>query len=171
MNEKQLHEIDVRAEAATPMEIPVWNWEVVGVDYCAHVESPCKTAGTLQEARELIEADIKFLATARSDILALTNEIRRLRAVLAEYADRMHWGFGTPGHRDLWIPTFNGYTRAEEALKDGGNSQVTIMKMPGLNHMLQVCRTGTMSEYATIEETIAPVVLETIHQWIVDHLQ
>lgn len=75
------------------------------------------------------------------------------------------------GEKDLQAPPDPNLRALEEALKDGGNSQVTIMKMPGLNHMLQVCRTGTMSEYATIEETIAPVVLETIHQWIVDHLQ
>jgi pimeloyl-ACP methyl ester carboxylesterase len=75
------------------------------------------------------------------------------------------------GEKDLQAPPDPNLRALEEALKDGGNTQVTIMKMPGLNHMLQVCRTGSMAEYSTIEETIAPAVLEAIHQWIVDHLQ
>lgn len=75
------------------------------------------------------------------------------------------------GEKDLQAPPDPNLRALEQALKEGGNTHVTILKIPGLNHMLQDCRTGAMAEYSTIEETLAPVVLETIHRWIVDHLQ
>lgn len=55
-----------------------------------------------------------------------------------------------------------------EALKKGlpSNKQNKIMAMEGLNHLFQHCKTGSTNEYATIEETISPEVLEIIHQWI-----
>lgn len=37
---------------------------------------------------------------------------------------------------------------------------------PGLNHLFQHCKTGLSYEYASIEETIAPEVLEDIVDWI-----
>lgn len=45
-----------------------------------------------------------------------------------------------------------------------------IVAIDGLNHMFQHCKTGSVNEYATIEETISPEVLEIITQWI-NHLQ
>ena len=52
------------------------------------------------------------------------------------------------------------------ALKEGGNRDVTIKEFPGLNHLFQTCKTGAVSEYGAIEETLAPAVLETIGNWI-----
>lgn len=55
-----------------------------------------------------------------------------------------------------------------EALIKGlpSNGYNKIMAMEGLNHMFQHCQTGSVTEYATIEETVSPEVLETITQWI-----
>lgn len=41
-----------------------------------------------------------------------------------------------------------------------------IVAIDGLNHLFQHCKTGSVNEYATIEETISPEVLELIPQWI-----
>ena len=38
--------------------------------------------------------------------------------------------------------------------------------MPGLNHLFQHARTGAVSEYGEIEETMAPEVLDKIATWI-----
>ncbi|MBN1362351.1 MAG: alpha/beta fold hydrolase [Sedimentisphaerales bacterium] len=54
----------------------------------------------------------------------------------------------------------------EDALKAGGNTDVTIRKLPGLNHLFQTASTGDIREYARIEETFAPTALETIAAWI-----
>jgi len=37
-----------------------------------------------------------------------------------------------------------------------------------LNHLFQHCQTGSPAEYARIEETISPDVLETIGSWIAE---
>jgi pimeloyl-ACP methyl ester carboxylesterase len=50
-----------------------------------------------------------------------------------------------------------------------GNPDVTIVALPGLNHMFQTAKTGAVGEYADIEETIAPVALKTIGDWVVAH--
>jgi len=50
-----------------------------------------------------------------------------------------------------------------------GNPDVTITPLPGLNHMFQTARTGAIGEYADIEETIAPIALRTIGEWVVAH--
>jgi hypothetical protein len=38
-----------------------------------------------------------------------------------------------------------------------------------LNHLFQTADTGAMSEYAEIEETMSPIVLETIANWVLTH--
>lgn len=38
--------------------------------------------------------------------------------------------------------------------------------LPDLNHVMQTARTGAFSEFGTIEETLAPVVLQTMTDWI-----
>jgi len=35
-------------------------------------------------------------------------------------------------------------------------------QLPMLNHLFQTCQTGAVTEYGQIEETIAPVALETM---------
>lgn len=46
------------------------------------------------------------------------------------------------------------------------NDNVDIVTFEGLNHLFQECKVGTVEEYATIEQTIAPQVLETILNWL-----
>lgn len=47
-----------------------------------------------------------------------------------------------------------------------GHRDVTATELPGLNHLFQTARTGAVGEYATIEETVAPVALQTMADWI-----
>jgi pimeloyl-ACP methyl ester carboxylesterase len=56
----------------------------------------------------------------------------------------------------------------EAALAEAGNTDVTTRSMPGLNHMFQHATTGGVSEYAEIDETISPEVLEIIYGWIAE---
>lgn len=46
------------------------------------------------------------------------------------------------------------------------NKQNFLKEYPGLNHLFQHCKTGSVAEYATIEETISPEVLQDITTWI-----
>jgi pimeloyl-ACP methyl ester carboxylesterase len=56
----------------------------------------------------------------------------------------------------------------EAALAEAGNTDVTTRSMPGLNHMFQHATTGGIGEYAEIDETISPEVLEIIYEWIAE---
>jgi hypothetical protein len=38
--------------------------------------------------------------------------------------------------------------------------------LPGLNHLFQTSKTGAISEYSRIEETISPLALETMLNWL-----
>jgi hypothetical protein len=54
------------------------------------------------------------------------------------------------------------------ALRSGlpSNSKTRIESVEGVNHLFQHCKTGAVTEYREIEETLSPTVLETIIQWI-----
>jgi len=70
------------------------------------------------------------------------------------------------GEKDLQVPPKENLPEIEKALKEGGNKDVTIVELPGLNHLFQKCTTGAPSEYAAIEETFSPVALEAMTSWI-----
>lgn len=73
------------------------------------------------------------------------------------------------GSKDLQVPPKQNLPAIVSALTAGGNSDVTIRLLPGLNHLFQTCKTGSPAEYAQIEETIAPVALQTMGDWILAH--
>ncbi|MBL8892695.1 MAG: alpha/beta fold hydrolase [Planctomycetaceae bacterium] len=73
------------------------------------------------------------------------------------------------GGHDLQVDPKLNLPKIETALKEGGNHQVTIRELPALNHLFQTCDNGAISKYATIEETLAPLLLETIDHWLQQH--
>lgn len=56
----------------------------------------------------------------------------------------------------------------EKALREGGNSNITIKEYEGMNHLFQKCETGAMDEYPTIDITIDPSVLNDVSNWILN---
>lgn len=48
------------------------------------------------------------------------------------------------------------------------NVKMQIQKVEGVNHLFQHCKSGTVAEYRTIEETISPEVLDIMIKWISD---
>jgi pimeloyl-ACP methyl ester carboxylesterase len=73
------------------------------------------------------------------------------------------------GEKDTQVPAHEDLEGIEQALKDGGNRDYKIVLLPQLNHLFQTSKTGSPSEYAEIEETVAPVALATMGDWIVAH--
>lgn len=53
-----------------------------------------------------------------------------------------------------------------KAPEAAGNKNFEIDELPTLNHLFQIAKTGALSEYAEIEKTMSPVVLEKIASWI-----
>ena len=72
------------------------------------------------------------------------------------------------GSKDLQVPPKENLSAIKNALSEGGNNRVTIIEFPGLNHLFQESDTGSPMEYARIEQTMAPIVLEEITNWILD---
>jgi fermentation-respiration switch protein FrsA (DUF1100 family) len=68
------------------------------------------------------------------------------------------------GGRDVQVPA----TPNEPALRVAlaGNARSEIAFFPELNHLMQTARTGHVDEYGAIEETMAPVALQKIGEWI-----
>lgn len=70
------------------------------------------------------------------------------------------------GEKDTQVDPKLNLPKIEESLKRGGNQEITLLELPGLNHLFQTCERGALSEYEIIEETIAPLALKTIGDWI-----
>jgi uncharacterized protein len=70
------------------------------------------------------------------------------------------------GEKDLQVPPKENLSAIENALKRGGNKNYETQMLPGLNHLFQTSKTGAVSEYSQIEETISLVALETMLNWL-----
>ncbi|MFM2293101.1 MAG: hypothetical protein RIS29_2914 [Bacteroidota bacterium] len=72
------------------------------------------------------------------------------------------------GSKDLQVPPDINIPAINNALEKGRNKKYTVKELPGLNHLLQECTTGSPNEYAGIEQTISPTALTTVFDWIND---
>jgi len=70
------------------------------------------------------------------------------------------------GEKDLQVPPQENLSAIKSAIVKGGNTNVTTREYKTLNHLFQEAETGSPMEYSTIEQTIAPIVLEDITAWI-----
>ena len=70
------------------------------------------------------------------------------------------------GEKDLQVAADENLRDIEKVLRSSGNSSIKIVKLPGLNHLFQHCKTGLPAEYNTIEETFSPEALKIIADWI-----
>ena len=71
------------------------------------------------------------------------------------------------GSKDLQVPPKENLAGIKAALH--ADPDATVIELPGLNHLLQTADTGQVSEYGKIEETISPLALRTVSDWIVAH--
>src|SRR5688572_28548162 len=72
------------------------------------------------------------------------------------------------GELDLQVAAKENLDLIAAALKAGGNKDYTIKAFPKLNHLFQTSKTGQLSEYGKIQETISPLVLDTVSEWILE---
>lgn len=70
------------------------------------------------------------------------------------------------GLKDLQVPAKENLQAIKNALAKAKNKNVTIKELPNLNHLFQECTTGAPSEYDKIEQTISPIALTEILNWI-----
>lgn len=70
------------------------------------------------------------------------------------------------GSLDTQVLAKENLAAIDTALTAGGNRDHREVEMPGLNHLFQPAKTGLPTEYANIDETISPGVLDLIATWI-----
>ena len=68
------------------------------------------------------------------------------------------------GEKDLQVKGVETFINMQRYMKTNPKSE--FQPMPGLNHLLQPCSTGSPDEYGNIETTVAPEVLECIVRWL-----
>jgi len=140
------------------------------------------------------DLEARLRTAARSAIDTLSPELRQRAFGGAEeqVVEQLVGAFGTPwtrftlrhdprntlegirvpvlaliGERDLQLDADAHLSAISGALERGGNGDVTVRAMPGLNHLLQQAESGSPSEFAHIEQTVAPSALQTTGDWIV----
>lgn len=69
------------------------------------------------------------------------------------------------GEKDIQVVPENNKA-IEKHLIRGGNTKYLIATPKGINHILQKCEIGLISEYEKLDEDINPVILELILEWL-----
>ena len=72
------------------------------------------------------------------------------------------------GGKDTQVDADQNQSAMEAAFAGSGNRDITVRRFPEKNHLFQTAGTGSPNEYAQIEETMAPEVLDLIGSWIAE---
>ncbi len=70
------------------------------------------------------------------------------------------------GEMDVQVSFEQNFPAIEKALIKGGNSNYLFKSFPHVNHVFQSCKSGSIYEYETSTNTIAPEVLSELLTWI-----
>ncbi len=70
------------------------------------------------------------------------------------------------GEKDLQVPPEQNLPAIKKALLQGRAKDVTAKELPSLNHLFQTAKSGLVTEYGEIEETIAPMALKEVSDWL-----
>lgn len=70
------------------------------------------------------------------------------------------------GELDLQVPPKQNLPEITKALTAAGNKHFHVVELPKLNHLFQTAKTGSPGEYTQIEETLAPIALQQLSDWI-----
>lgn len=70
------------------------------------------------------------------------------------------------GSRDVQVDAKQNLTAIKRIMKRNGNKQVEIVLLDGLNHLFQRCQFCTVDEYGDLEQTIDPVFIQTVMNWL-----
>jgi len=70
------------------------------------------------------------------------------------------------GSKDTQVNATINQNAIRNALIKGDNKNYKIVALENLNHLFQECTTGDINEYKEIEQTMSPMALEEISNWI-----
>jgi len=135
-----------------------------------------KLLAALKEAVAALPPDVRAQAEMQTSDEALKAQVAQVNSPWMRFfltydprptLEKVHVPvLALDGEKDLQVPPKEDLAEIEEALRRGGNKDVTTKLLPGLNHLFQHATTGAPSEYAQIEETFAPEALGAVSSWI-----
>lgn len=70
------------------------------------------------------------------------------------------------GTLDCQVRCKSNLDAIKKCLNKAKNSNFEVIPMEGLNHIFQKAKTGSVSEYSQIEETVNPAALQKVSEWI-----
>ena len=75
------------------------------------------------------------------------------------------------GDKDFQVSASENLRGIKEAIIKNGNKDVETISFKDLNHLFQTCQTGSLEEYATIQESISPRVLNKLVDWLKEQVE
>ncbi len=75
------------------------------------------------------------------------------------------------GELDMQVPPGIAMPPLENALREGGNHDVTVRVLPKANHLFQEAKTGLPSEYGLLKKEFVPGFLDTVTAWVDAHVR
>jgi pimeloyl-ACP methyl ester carboxylesterase len=75
------------------------------------------------------------------------------------------------GSKDTQVNATINQNAIRNALIRADNKNYKIVELENLNHLFQECTTGDMNEYKDIEQTMSPIALKEISNWILETIQ
>ena len=73
------------------------------------------------------------------------------------------------GEKDTQVDAASNLKVIQETITKNGNKNVEVKTLPGLNHLLQTAKTGDVSEYEQLTESVSPDAMKIIADWIKIH--
>lgn len=112
---------------------------------------------------EMSDADVElllqpYLAGSFRELLTADAAValqRIRRPVLALFAEH-----------DWQVPPETNRFAVAEALRRSNSQDATVLTLPGMNHLFQEAPDGDPARYSRIEQTISPLALQTILDWL-----
>lgn len=125
----------------------------------------------LKKLDESKRKEIQFSSkVARKQFVgSLTSNWMRVFLTLdpADYLEKVHQPvFAINGTNDIQVLYQYNLPAIEKALKKAKNNSYKIYTAVGMNHLFQESTTGMVDEYSTIEQTISPIILSQIRDFI-----
>lgn len=74
------------------------------------------------------------------------------------------------GELDFVVAPFENLKQIAKILEEIGHKDFAVMELPKVNHLFQTCITGSITEYADIEETASPLALNRMAEWILEKI-
>jgi pimeloyl-ACP methyl ester carboxylesterase len=75
------------------------------------------------------------------------------------------------GSKDIQVDATINQNAIRNALIQGNNKNYKIIELENLNHLFQECSTCDINEYKDINQTMSPVALNEISNWILEIIQ